>query len=138
MSEQALNSPPPMPNPTVKQKGKWRKTKIALGIVLGVVITFKIVSSVSSVDLELTRKYSDGTVIEILNVGSNPIKVTNVVINDRPDCKVALFDLLKDSKGVPADLKVGDKIELWSPGCRIIRANVETDKGSRTYTFSGN
>jgi hypothetical protein len=139
MSEQTSNLPPPIPTATViKPKSRWRGLKITAGIVLGVVLVFKIVSSSSSVDLELTRKYSDGTVVEIINVGGTPIKITKVTINDRDDCAIRLFDLLKDSKGVPADLKVGDKLELWSTSCRIIRANVETDKGSRTYTFSGN
>jgi hypothetical protein len=138
MTEQTYNSPPPIPTESIKPKSKWRGLKIAAGIVLGVVLVLKLVSSSSSVELELTRKYSDGTVVEIINVGGTPIKITKVTINDRSDCKVGLFDLLKDSKGVPADLKVGDKLELWSPSCRIIRASVETDKGSRIYTFSGN
>lgn len=138
MTEQTYNSPPPTPTESTKPKSKWRGLKIAAGILLGVVLVFKLVSSSSSVELELTRKYSDGTVVEIINVGSTPIKITKVTINDRPDCTIRLFDPLKDSKGVPADLKVGDKVELWSTSCRIVRANVETDKGSRTYTFSGN
>lgn len=140
MSDQTANSPPPIPTTDVTPKSRWRGLKIAAGIVLGAVLVSKIVvsSSSTSIDLELTRKYSDGTVIEIINVGAMPIRITNVTINDRPDCKVGLYDLLKDSKGVPADLRVGDKLELWSPSCRIIRARVETDQGSRTYTFSGN
>lgn len=138
MTEQTSNSPPRIPAESTKPKSKWRGLKVAAGIVLGVVLVFKIVSSSGSVDLELTRKYSDGKVIEIINVGGTPIKITKVTINDRDDCTLRLFDLLKESKGVPAELKVGDKLELWSTSCRIIRANVETDKGSRTYTFSGN
>lgn len=140
MSDQTSNSPPPIPTASSEPKSKWRGLKIAAGIVLGVVLVFKFFgsSNSSSIELELTRKYSDGTVVEIINIGGTPIKITNVTINDRPDCKVGLFDLLKDSKGVPADLKVGDKLELWSPSCRIIQVNVETDRGSRTYTFSGN
>jgi hypothetical protein len=138
MSEPTSNLPPPIPTASaIKPKSRWRGLKITAGIVLGVILIFKIVSSSGSVELELTRKYSDGKVVEIINVGGTPIKITKVTINDRDDCKIRLFDLLKDSNGVPADLKVGDKLELWSTSCRIVRANVETDEGSRTYTFSG-
>ncbi|MFX8393314.1 hypothetical protein ABTL67_19620, partial [Acinetobacter baumannii] len=65
MSDQTSNSPPPIPTASSEPKSKWRGLKIAAGIVLGVVLVFKFFgsSNSSSIELELTRKYSDGTVV---------------------------------------------------------------------------
>jgi hypothetical protein len=141
MNGQTSNLPPPLPTESnAKPQRTWRWLKIAAAITLGLVLIVKIISSsnFSSMELQLTREYSDGTVVRIINVGDAPIRILKVTVNDRADCKVGLLDLLRDSKGVPADLNIGDKLELWSPSCPIIRAHVETDKGSKTYRFSPN
>jgi len=134
MTEQTSNSPPPIPTESTKQKSKWRGLTIAAAIVLGAVFAFKIASSSSSsVDLELTLTHSSRTIVDVINVGSKPIRITNVTINDRADCLVYRRSL-KSENFVPTELQVGDQLSLFSP-CRIVRATVETNNGARTYTF---
>ena len=94
-----------------------------------------------SVELELIRKgllfEEQGNAVEIVNVGSKPVKITGMSINDRVDCTIngtALFSEGIDKKPLPAELKVGDRLAIWS-SCRIIRVTIETGIGSNTYSF---
>jgi hypothetical protein len=114
---------------------------------------FSIASNASAVELEVTRKGEgalEGLNIEIINVDTKPIKITKITVNDRPDCGLRTYaqtgrfgmPLAGKERDPVADqfqesnLKVGDGV-LYVGACRIIRATVETDLGSQTYTFRG-
>jgi len=121
-------------------------TLSAVLLVLLIVVIF--LSSVNTptepsaeLELELTRKGAlfeeQGNAVEILNVGSKPVKITGMLINDRADCTisgVSIFTEGVDRKPLPTELKVGDTLAILS-SCRIIRVAIETDIGSKTYSF---
>lgn len=133
-------SPPPLPNAATKPKAKW--WKFAIAILAGGFLLLRLLSSINSIDLELRRRdlfdaARDGKVLEITNVGRKPITLVSLTINDRADCKVYRLDaILGNSKPLfPALMNVGDKVSI-SGTCQIIRATVETDQGSSTYSFN--
>jgi len=84
-----------------------------------------------SIDLEVTRtgaiSADDGNAVEILNEGSKRITITGTSINDRAECDIKAQQ--------PRELKVGDSTFIFSR-CRIIRITIETDAGSKTYSFA--
>ena len=133
-------SPPPLPGPAKKPKAKW--WKFAIAILAGGFLLLRLLASINSVDLELRRTdlfdaARDGKVLEITNVGRKPITLVSLTINDRADCKVYRLDaILGNNKPLfPALLNVGDKVSI-SGTCQVIRATVETDQGSSTYSFN--
>ncbi|MDO8396551.1 MAG: hypothetical protein Q7T45_01905 [Bradyrhizobium sp.] len=141
MTEQ-FAAPPPIPTTTTKPRSKWRWLKITIGIVAAGFLAIGIIGSYNPVELELRRRdlfdaARDGKVLEITNVGRKPIKLVSLTINDRPDCNVHRLDaILGNSKPLfPSTLDVGDKVSI-SGSCQIIRAAVETDQGSKTYSFN--
>ena len=141
MTEQ-LTAPPAIPTATTRPRSKWRWLKITIGIVTAGFLAIGIISSYNPVDLELRRRdlfdtARDGKVLEITNVGKKPIKLVSLTINDRPDCSVYRLDaILGNNKPLfPSILNVGDEISI-SGSCQIIRAAVETDQGSNTYSFN--
>jgi hypothetical protein len=138
MNEQAALQPPPLG--LAKQKKKWRWFKLTAGLILGLVVLLKLAAGYNPVELELHRANlfdaaRDGQAVEIINVGKDLIKIMNITVNERADCTLSRVSFVDGSKPLPANLKVGDKITLMS-SCRIIRATVETDKGSRTYSLA--
>ncbi len=126
----ATPAPPPLP-----KKRSWRWFKITVGILFGLILLVKILVSFSSLDLELTRKdawrHDDGKGLEIVNVGRSPITITDIVINERSDCALATGP---DGK-LRFTLGVGDKRLLGSQ-CQIIRAHIQSDQGTSTYSFN--
>jgi hypothetical protein len=74
--------------------------------------------------------------LSIQNVGSEPITIRHLSVNDRPDCKIERppIDLLVAPPGEARTLKVGDAAD-WIVYCSIVRLTVETDRGTATYTF---
>jgi hypothetical protein len=98
MSEH-LSAPPPLPSVTSKPTSKWRWLKIAVGIIAAAFLAIGIIGSYSSDNLELVRRdlfdaALDGKVLEITNVGSKPIKLINIKVNDRLDCTVYRLDAI--------------------------------------------
>lgn len=135
MSEQASNLPPPMPAPgAIKTKRKWGWLKITLAIVLGAIFILKILGSYRPIQLEVRRtgviNAAAGDTLGVLNVGSKPITITNVTINERDDCR-------KNQKSESVTLKVGEE-QFFYGTCLIVRATVETTDGSASYSFSRN
>ena len=133
--------PPPLPSAATKPKAKWWKFAIVI-LAAGFLLLRLLVSISDSVDLELRRRdlfdaARDGKVLEITNVGRKPITLVSLTINDRADCKVYRLDaILGNSKPLfPSVLNVGDKVSI-SGTCQIIRATVETDQGSKSYSFN--
>jgi len=135
MSQHTSAVPPPLPTQPAKPRRNWRWLKIILGIVLGLVLITKVIEAYDPVNLEVAVSYNQMT---IGNVGSKPIKIISVEVNDRTDCTINLpITMFTDPNKLefsPSELKVGDEIELVS-SCKIIRANIETDQGSATYSF---
>jgi len=127
------NTPPPLPQ---KRNKLWRGFQIAIGITLGAFLVLKVVAGLASLDLELLRTdaviRSDGKALQITNVGRSTITINDITVNDRSDCAVSISFGPEFS---PITLKVGDKKMLIS-SCQIIRANVKTDQGSGSYSFS--
>jgi hypothetical protein len=141
MSEPNLDSPRPITVANAANpRGRWRWFKIIVGTVAGGLLVISLLGSLNSPKLEVRRigaiLATDGLGLEVLNVGTKPITISAVTVNDRVDCKVQRMSLANDPNPFPAELKVGDKIMLFST-CRIIRAAVGTDQGSTTYSFIG-
>jgi hypothetical protein len=135
-------APPPIPTTSAKPRHKWRWLRITVGMVGAGFLAIGILGSYNPIDLELRRRdlfdaARDGKVLEITNVGRKPITLVSLTINDRPDCNVYRLDaILGNSKPLfPSILNVGDKVSI-SGSCQIIRATVETDQGSNTYSFN--
>lgn len=138
MSEQ-VSVPPPIPSVS-KPKRRWRWLKALLGILAAGFLVVRIFGSYHSVDLELVRRdlfdaAHDGKVLEMTNVDSKPIKLLRITINDRPDCSVSRLSFVDNSPLFPTVMRVGDQLSLMS-SCQIVRATVETDQGSNTYSFN--
>jgi hypothetical protein len=138
MSEQ-VSVPPPIPSAS-KPKRKWRWLKILLGILAAGFLVVRIFGSYNPVDLELVRRdlfdaAHDGKVLEMTNVGSKPVKLLRITINDRPDCSVSRLSFVDNSPLFPSVMRIGDQLSLVS-SCQIVRATVETDQGSNTYSFN--
>jgi hypothetical protein len=88
-----------------------------------------------------------GDVIEVLNTGAKSITIQNIVFNDRSDCvatlpsianPLSLFGQGPPLSQNPIPLNVGQKGLFSAAPCFIVRATIETDKGSATYSFTGN
>jgi hypothetical protein len=94
------------------------------------------------------QKSSNNNNILVMNIGSGPIMILGVTINDRSDCKTgtAFIGPPRSTTGVltfvPRELKAGDKLLVYNrlgtnthDGCKLIRAEIETDQGSETFSF---
>jgi hypothetical protein len=131
-----------MPSTDVRPKRKWRWLKITCGIIIAVFLALRLLGStnINASELELRRsgafRNDDGQAVEVLNIGTKSIKINGMTINDRDDCKAGPLRLGPAGGDFPVELKVGDKVMIIS-SCRIIRAAVETDQGSNTYSFTG-
>jgi uncharacterized membrane protein len=127
---------------TAEQKSKWRWLKIIVGSVAALFVVIRLLGT-NSLELELTRAEmwpgDGGKALDITNVGSKPITVTKITINDRADCSVrfAFNDDITKQPNPKGTLDVGEKV-TFSSSCRIVRARVETDQGSEVYSFNGN
>ena len=124
MSDQSTsiepNSPPPLP----KKKRRWRWWQTVLVIIFGGYFILKLISSYNPVSLDV-RLFPDGSV-SMTNTGDGPIKIIDVLVNERRECR---------QKRQPEELKIGEQAFVLS-FCNIVRLNVETSKGSATYTFN--
>lgn len=126
------DTPPPLPQ---KRRKFWRGFQITVGVILGAVLLFKVIAGLASPDLEIMRTDAlfrdDGKALQVTNVGRSAITINDITVNDRSDCSVSVLS----GPSSPITLKVGDKKMLFS-SCQIIRANVKTDQGSGSYSFS--
>jgi hypothetical protein len=100
----------------------------------------KLLGGYNAVDLELVRRdlfdaAHDGKVLEMTNVGSKPVKLIRITVNDRIDCSVSRLSFVDSSPPFPTVMKIGDQLSLVS-SCQIVRVTVETDQGSNTYSFN--
>jgi hypothetical protein len=86
------------------------------------------ISSFNDLKVEAT-----GPVLAIQNAGHSPIRILQIVINDRTDC-APWVDTSTGHKFQPADLKVGDAT-IWLSSCPIVRVEIKTSEGSYTYNF---
>lgn len=139
---------------TTKPKSRWRWWKVLLIIcgsgwlILGLLNSYRPVQ----LGLRTTGAFTgdDGRAIQIVNNGEKPITITSMTVNDRDDCKVTTPAQEYDRAGRAGSLmrpdaandafkgstlKVGDTATYIS-SCRVVRATVETDLGSATYTFN--
>jgi hypothetical protein len=105
------------------------------------------VKAASPADLEVNVQKNSNSFF-VVNSGSKPILILGVKINDRSDCKTGTALGSGSMTGVltfvPRELKVGDQMLVYNrlganssfdDGCKLIRAEVETDQGSKTFTF---
>jgi hypothetical protein len=119
---------------------KWRWVRFIIGMAAGGFLLLNLLGGFNSPKLEVRRigaiLASDGLALLVLNVGTKPITIRSMTVNDRADCTVERISYGTGPNPLPAKLKVGDKIMLLS-SCRVIRASVQTDQGSNTYSFTG-
>ena len=137
MTEQ-IAVPPPLPTGA---RSRWKWLKILIGVVAALFLVIRLLGSYGAPDLELVRRdlfdaAHDGKVLEVTNVGKKPIKLISLMVNDRPDCKVYQLDaVLGNAKPLfPSTLNIGDEVSITG-SCQIIKATVETDQGSSSYSF---
>jgi hypothetical protein len=94
------------------------------------------------------QKSSSSSDIVLINIGAGPIMILGVTINDRSDCKTGTTFIGSSTSTtgvltfVPKELKAGDRLLVYNrlgsnshDGCKLIRAEIETDEGSETFTF---
>jgi hypothetical protein len=104
--------------------------------------------AVSARELLNIQKSSNSNDVIVLNVGSEPVMVLGVTINDAINCRtgtafVERLDTIHDGLTfVPRELKAGNQLLVYNrlgtsrhEGCRLIRAELVTDQGSETFTF---
>lgn len=140
----------------LKAKRKWGLLKLLVCLSAGLFLILNLVGIVNAPKLELSQKGAygpdDGMALEVINVGTTPIIIRGLLINDRTDCLVSTrqqeFDRMgrigSGEKPNPANdlfqgatISVGDRI-TYIGSCRAIRAKIDTDQGSSTFTFRAN
>lgn len=82
---------------------------------------------------ELKVVVNDGVVLNVWNIGHQPIEVRRISINGREDCKLRT-GLFVGEDFAPVQLRVGDRAH-WFSSCRVVRATIQTSSGVATYTF---
>jgi len=122
-----------------------------------------LLSACNPLEADLGLKVSKaGPGLTIQNVGTGPIEIKDITVNDRPDCttirlhthalpraaaefKTAYGDghtawfveqavvvLLPWASRDKKILQVGDK-KTWDQACDVVRATVKTDRGTETF-----
>jgi hypothetical protein len=137
--------PPPLP--PVKKPTRFRKTRIVLFTIAIFWIGSRLLSHLSDLaSPDLIVQKDNNNVITLTNKGSKPVTIRGATVNGRSDCKTGTTSLevsggyavVGQLRFEPTELKVGDELKVYTIGCKVIRAAVETDQGSETYTFNGN
>lgn len=128
MTDQNSSTPPPIP--TEKPKA-WRGLKILIAVCAGVFLLANLlrIGSGPKLEVERTGFLHQGNIVKVLNVGDKEVTVTAVSFNDRPDCR-------SNQKQESVTLKVGESM-IFPSACRIVRADIQTDQGGASFTFSG-
>jgi hypothetical protein len=143
MSDQTA-LPPPLPPPV--KRARFKKTRILLFTLAIVWIGFRLLSNLDlsgfeSPDLKIqlvdAMFAGDGRDISITNVWDRPVTITGMSINNRDDCHAASLSALRGDTSplFPRTLQVGDQFEVLST-CKVVRVEVQTDKGSDTFTLN--
>lgn len=111
---------------------KWTKLHAWFWVAaVGVLLVGMAATSILSFnDLTVEAK---GPVLAIQNAGHSSISILEIVIDDRPDC-APWISTSTGNKFEPIDLKVGDAT-MWLSTCPIVRARIETSRGTYTYNF---
>jgi hypothetical protein len=124
------NTPTPPPLPYAKPKSR-RALKVFIGICAGVFLLANLLKIGTGPKLEVERTgfFHQGNIIKVLNAGDKEVTVLAVSFNDRPDCRL-------NEKQDSVMLKVGESM-IFPSGCRIVRADIETDQGTASFTFTG-
>lgn len=109
-------------------------------IAIAIVIAFATIAIVGSPgsDLGLRVETSSSSLagVVVTNVGARPITIRSIMINNRKECAESM-KLYANALGVPPlprTIDVGDKTGVLS-GCQVIRATIDTDRGSAEYNF---
>jgi hypothetical protein len=118
-------------NHNTKDSRNWIFPACALGLlIMGAFLIFANKQDSSNLEVELTGAY-----LTVRNIGTQPIRLLGVSINDRAECEPHL--------GLPplgpfkaTDLKVGEFVVLASPCISIVRTTLRTETGSWTYSFA--
>jgi hypothetical protein len=108
-------------------------------------------------DLKL---WAAGNSLTIQNVGSEPVTIRDLLINDRLDCSTVgvFFRLYSDTSkrnpdelhkfwvygthpvtgmpNAPTTLSTGDVMNWQSPCSSVVRVQITTEKGTAAYTFN--
>jgi hypothetical protein len=137
--------PPPLP-PAVKKPARFKKTRIVLFTIAILWIGSRLfshldLSALGSPDLKVQIAdeilNGDNLELQITNAWDKPVTITGIAINNRQDCQVFGMAALNGDKTplFPRTLKVGDELIVLS-SCKVIRAEIQTDKGSDTYSFN--
>jgi len=118
-------------NRYTKDNRSWIFPACVLGFVIIVaLLIFGSNNDSSNLEVELSGAY-----LTVRNIGTHPIRLLEVSINDRTECQpqVGMFGLGPFNA---TDLKVGDFVILISPCISIVRTTLRTDAGSWTYSFA--
>jgi hypothetical protein len=118
-------------NRRTRDNRSWLFPACALGfLIIVALLIFANKQDSSNLEVELSGAY-----LTVRNIGTHPIRLLEVSINDRTECepKVGLFGL---GPFEPTDLKVGNFVILISPCISIVRTTLRTEAGSWTYSFA--
>jgi hypothetical protein len=115
-----------------------RFLKLVGWVLLGLVglVTIAVLLDETGPQLEVRRVDNsfndDGQGLEVTNIGTGPITIKTVHVNERAECLVAPFPFR--AVDFPMTLPVGEKVTLMG-NCRTIRTTIVTDKKSVTYSL---
>jgi hypothetical protein len=109
---------------------------IVAGVLIAAIVVIGVVLSNNGPRLKVETR---GGLLSIQNIGSEPITIRHLSVNDRSDCGMqrSPIDLILGPVAPPGEaptLKVGDVAD-WNVYCPIVRLTVETDRGTAAYTF---
>jgi hypothetical protein len=119
--------------PIAKIKANFRSPKwwLLMGAAAVALVAIRaFLSSSDTLGLELvTFNDTTGSLLKITNVSNSSIKLLDVKVNDGGACSAFNF---RDWKGTP--MALGMQYSFGST-CRILKATVQTDKGTASYSF---
>jgi hypothetical protein len=112
---------------------------------VGAAIALLVLAYAIGTDVELDVRVTSGNFINITNVGSTPLTIRKISINERRECLAGSFmeqlarmeghsEFRDKNNSLPRKLQVGDDMQVGSD-CTVVRITFDTDLGSATYTF---
>jgi hypothetical protein len=105
---------------------------IIAGVMVAAIFVVIVIFSNSGPKLKVQTQAG---LLSIQNIGSEPIIIRHLSVNDRSDCTTERSHLdLFAPPGETPTLKVGDAA-AWIVYCPVVKLTVETNLGTSTYTF---
>lgn len=114
------------------------RNAVIIAIAIVVACTTLAVVGLPGSDLGLKVEINSGSLtgVVVTNVGTRPITIRSITINNRKECaeSMKLYANALAIPSLPRTIDVGDMTGVLS-SCQVIRATIDTDRGSAEYNF---